>query len=193
VGVYFSVDDTGATSERATALGGHIHMPPTSLPGWDTLAAIADPDDPDLRGLGTGTGPGMTVRKAVLAGVADLVIASGPHVLRGMEIYRHHLIAYSPGGLRELSQLQHRRRAGAVGGAGGHAGPGGWFRDGRIVSVRLNGVGRPAPDHSGAAAHLIARLSHQDFGKRGVRVLAQGRIVKRTGSRRPPYGVVWTR
>ena len=28
---------------------------------------------------------------------ADLVIASGPHVLRGMEYYRGHLIAYSLG------------------------------------------------------------------------------------------------
>jgi predicted enzyme related to lactoylglutathione lyase len=44
-GVYFNVEDTAATTERATGLGGHIHMPPTRLPGWGTLAAIADPGD----------------------------------------------------------------------------------------------------------------------------------------------------
>jgi poly-gamma-glutamate capsule biosynthesis protein CapA/YwtB (metallophosphatase superfamily) len=32
-----------------------------------------------------------------LAGPADLVVASGPHTLRGSQFYRHHLSAYSLG------------------------------------------------------------------------------------------------
>ena len=44
-GVYFNVEDAAATAARATELGGHIHLPPTRIEGWGTLAAIADPDD----------------------------------------------------------------------------------------------------------------------------------------------------
>jgi uncharacterized protein len=43
--VYFNVEDAAATAERATQLGGHIHLPPTRNEGWGTVAAIADVDD----------------------------------------------------------------------------------------------------------------------------------------------------
>ncbi|MDP9343864.1 MAG: CapA family protein [Actinomycetota bacterium] len=111
---------------------------------------------------------------------ADLVIASGPHVLRGMELYRHRLIAYSLGDFASYHNFNTDGVLGLSAVLRVTLGPTGWFRDGRIVSVKLNGEGRPGHDRSGAAAHLIARLSKEDFGARGVRVLAHGRIV--TGS-----------
>jgi len=117
---------------------------------------------------------------------ADLVLASGPHVLRGMEIYRHHLIAYSLGDFASFHNFNTDGVLGLSAVLRVTLGPNGWFRDGRIVSVKLNDEGRPAHDRSGAAARLIARLSHQDFGARGVRVLAHGRIVKRNGAHRSP-------
>lgn len=96
---------------------------------------------------------------------ADLVLGSGPHVLRGMQIYRHRLIAYSLGnfagfhnfntsGVLSLSAILHVS-------LDAH----GRFRSQRITSVRLAGAGRPRPDRQHAAAKLIARLSHSDFGK----------------------------
>ena len=49
-------------------------------------------------------------RRAVDAG-ADLVLGSGPHVLRGMELYRGRLIAYSLGNLTGMAELRHGRDA----------------------------------------------------------------------------------
>ena len=112
---------------------------------------------------------------AVDAG-ADLVLGSGPHVLRGMEIYRRRLIAYSLGnfagyhnfgldGVLGDSAVLHVRLT-----------ANGAFRSGRITSVRLVDAGMPEPDPTGAGARLIAQLSRDDLGSRAVRVTPAGRI-----------------
>jgi len=110
---------------------------------------------------------------------ADLVLASGPHVLRGMELYRHRLVAYSLGDFASYHNFNTDGVLGLSAVLRVTMGPNGWFRSGKIVSVRLNGDGRPAHDFSRESAHLIAKLSRQDFGRRAVRVLAHGEIVKR--------------
>jgi Bacterial capsule synthesis protein PGA_cap len=105
--------------------------------------------------------------RAVDAG-ADLVLGSGPHVLRGMERYRGRLIAYSlgnlsgwknfgTGGTLSLSailtvELSARGRA----------------RGGALTSLRLDRVGVPHRDPRRRAEALIARLSRSDFGRAGV-------------------------
>ena len=112
---------------------------------------------------------------AVDAG-ADLVLGSGPHVLRGMEIYRGRLIAYSLGnfagyhnfgldGVLADSAVLHV-----------HLSAQGAFRSGRIASVRLVDAGMPEPDPAATGAQLIAELSRADFGARAVRVTPAGRI-----------------
>jgi hypothetical protein len=112
---------------------------------------------------------------AVDAG-ADLVLGSGPHVLRGMEIYHRRLIAYSLGNfagyhnfgldgvLADSAVLHVRLSANGV------------FRSGRITSVRLVDAGMPEPDPAGAGAQLIAELSRDDLGSRAIRVTPAGRI-----------------
>jgi poly-gamma-glutamate capsule biosynthesis protein CapA/YwtB (metallophosphatase superfamily) len=108
---------------------------------------------------------------------ADLVLGSGPHVLRGMQIYRGRLIAYSlgnfanfhnfsGGGVLSLSAVLHVT-----------LGPDGALRAGRLTSVRLAGPGRPLPDPSQASAHLIRRLSRQDFGRSAVRLGSRGKLL----------------
>jgi poly-gamma-glutamate capsule biosynthesis protein CapA/YwtB (metallophosphatase superfamily) len=112
---------------------------------------------------------------AVDAG-ADLVLGSGPHVLRGMEMYRRRLIAYSLGnfaGYRNFgldgaladSAVLHVRLSAT-----------GAFRSGRISSVRLVDAGMPVPDPAGTGAALIAELSRDDLGARAIRVTPAGRI-----------------
>ncbi|MBS1879673.1 MAG: CapA family protein [Actinobacteria bacterium] len=120
--------------------------------------------------------PERFARMAVRAG-ADLVLGSGPHVLRAMELYRGRLIAYSLGNFCGFHNFD---TSGALGeSAILHVtlSPGGAFRSGRIASVRLAGPGRPQPDPSGAGASLIRRLSRQDLGRRGVRVSGDGTIL----------------
>jgi hypothetical protein len=122
--------------------------------------------------------PEAFAHMAVDAG-ADLILGSGPHVLRGMELYRRRLIAYSLGnfagyhnftldGALGVSAILHVKLA-----------PDGAFLSGRIVSVRLVGAGQPELDPSGAGAALIGQLSREDLGQRGVRIGAGGAILAR--------------
>jgi hypothetical protein len=113
---------------------------------------------------------------AVDAG-ADLVLGSGPHVLRGMELYRHRLIAYSLGNfagyhnfavdgtLADSAILRVRLSARGA------------FLSGRVRSVLLVGAGMPASDPTGAGGRLVAQLSHDDLAARAVSVTPDGRIV----------------
>jgi poly-gamma-glutamate capsule biosynthesis protein CapA/YwtB (metallophosphatase superfamily) len=97
---------------------------------------------------------------------ADLVLGSGPHVLRGMEYYKRRLVAYSLGnlagwhnfntsGMSALSALLRVElaRDGAVARA-------------RVLSLRLSSAGVPHRDASGASSRLMRRLSRRDFGLR---------------------------
>jgi hypothetical protein len=119
--------------------------------------------------------PRAFAHAAVDAG-ADLVIASGPHVLRGMEFYRGRLIDYSlgnfagyhnftTGGDLSLSAILRVTLA-----------KDGTFEGGRLVSLRLSAEGRPGPDPSHAALDLVASLSRADFGHRAARFDARGTI-----------------
>ncbi|MDP9093444.1 MAG: CapA family protein [Actinomycetota bacterium] len=110
---------------------------------------------------------------AIRAG-ASLVIASGPHVLRGMQFYRHHLIAYSLGnfasyynfatdGDLHMSVILHVTLS-ATGG----------FENARIYPVQFTGQGQPLP--GGGAISLVSQLSAQDFGASAARILPSGII-----------------
>jgi hypothetical protein len=112
---------------------------------------------------------------AVDAG-ADLVLGSGPHVLRGIELYKHRLLAYSLGNFCGFHNF-------ATEGALGESvvlhvtlSPGGAFRSGRLASLRLVEAGQPVPDPSGEAAATIAALSAEDFGPSAIQVDPEGRL-----------------
>ena len=101
---------------------------------------------------------------AVVRAGADLVLGSGPHVVRGIERVRGRLIAYSlgnflgyrtfsTGGVLSLSGILTVR----VSAKGRPVG-------GRWASVRLAGPGLPRRDRSRRSARLARALSRQDFG-----------------------------
>ena len=113
---------------------------------------------------------------AIRAG-ADLVFGSGPHVLRGMEIYRDRLIAYSLGNFSGFHNFATDGVLGASAVLHVSVDKDGAFRSGRIASVRLVEAGHPVLDPSDEGAHLIAELSHEDLGKTAVRVDDDGRIL----------------
>lgn len=112
---------------------------------------------------------------AIEAG-ADLVLGSGPHVLRGMEIHRGRLIAYSLGNFSAYGNFSLEGSLGVSAILHVTLGPDGEFRSGRIASVALVEEGRPVPDPEERAAAEIASLSREDFGRRGVEVTGNGRI-----------------
>ena len=117
--------------------------------------------------------PEAFAHMAIRAG-ASLVIASGPHVDRGMQFYRHHLIAYSLGnfasynnfatsGNLDLSVILHVTLS-ATGG----------FVRARIYPVQFTGPGQPLP--GGGAISFVSQLSAQDFGSSAARILPSGVI-----------------
>jgi hypothetical protein len=113
-------------------------------------------------------------RTAIDAG-ADLVLGSGPHVLRGMERYRHRLIAYSLGNLAGGVF----RTEGALGLSAVlrvRVAADGRLLGGRLVPLRLDGAGVPHRDPSGAAIRVVNALGRADFGARAVTVTASGRL-----------------
>jgi poly-gamma-glutamate capsule biosynthesis protein CapA/YwtB (metallophosphatase superfamily) len=124
--------------------------------------------------------PEAFAKMAVRAG-ADLVLGSGPHVLRGMEIYRDRLIAYSLGNFSGFHNFETSGVLGASAVLHVAVGPDGGFRSGRIASVRLVEAGQPVPDPSGEGARLIRQLSREDLGADSVRVGGGGRILGTVG------------
>jgi poly-gamma-glutamate capsule biosynthesis protein CapA/YwtB (metallophosphatase superfamily) len=105
---------------------------------------------------------------------ASLVIASGPHVVRGMQFYRHHLIAYSlgnfanfhnfgGGGILSDSAILHVSLTAS-----------GAFSTGRLVSVQLDSSGHPT--RGGGTVALVRKLSKEDFGGARAHFSAKGTI-----------------
>jgi hypothetical protein len=107
---------------------------------------------------------------------ADLVVGSGPHVVRGIERYRGRVIAYSLGNFAGWHNF----------GAGGVLSLTGVLdvtldRSGRpvrgsLASMTIAPPGVPVADPSGATGRLVDELSVRDFGAGAVRVAADGRL-----------------
>ena len=107
---------------------------------------------------------------------ADLVVGSGPHVLRGVEIYHGHLIAYSLGNFAGFKNF-------ALGGTLSLSGilrvvlrPDGSWESARLIPVSLHGAGLPALDRSDASVRLVAQLSREDFGAHAAHFDADGTL-----------------
>jgi poly-gamma-glutamate capsule biosynthesis protein CapA/YwtB (metallophosphatase superfamily) len=127
--------------------------------------------------LGEDRGNSIAFAHAVIDAGADLVLGSGPHVLRAMQWYHGHLIAYSLGnfcgyytlgldGVTADSAILHVTLAAD-----------GSFVRGSITPIVLTGPGMPSRDSARTAVGLINTLSADDFaGDGAVRIRATGRI-----------------
>lgn len=120
--------------------------------------------------------PRAAARAAVDAG-ADLVLGSGPHVLRGMEVYKGRLIAYSLGNLAGYRNFGTGGTLSLSGIVRATIGGDGRILAGRLESLRLDGSAIPHPDPSGSAGRLVTSVSRADFGARAVRVAGDGDLI----------------
>src|SRR5262249_26817680 len=127
--------------------------------------------------LGENRGDPRDFAHAVVDAGADLVLGSGPHVLRGMEWYHGRLVAYSLGNFLGDGTL-------SIGGVLGASGilhvtlgaSGGWTR-GDLTPVRLVSPGVPEVDPAEEAHGIVRNLSRQDFGRNAMRVTETGRLL----------------
>jgi hypothetical protein len=117
--------------------------------------------------------PEAFAHMAIDAG-ASLVIASGPHVLRGIQFYRGHLIAYSVGNFAGYHDFSTEGDLGISVILRVTLSPAGRFERARIYPVKFTAAGRPVPGGTGIA--FVARLAAEDFGSSAARIQPSGVI-----------------
>ena len=134
--------------------------------------------------LGENRGNSRAFAHAVVDAGADLVVGSGPHVIRGIQWYHRRLIAYSTGNFAGYDNF-------GLGGVLGLSGmvrvtldPDGSFVKGRWISLRLEGPGLPVLDSSKQSLRLVGRLSREDFGRTAARFDSSGWIKPHRGQTR---------
>jgi poly-gamma-glutamate capsule biosynthesis protein CapA/YwtB (metallophosphatase superfamily) len=124
--------------------------------------------------LGENRGNPVAFARSVVRAGADLVVGSGPHVLRGMEWYHGRLIAYSLGNFVGYHTLNTSGVTGVTGVLHVTLRRDSGWKAGRLDPVTIAGNGIPRPDADRAAWKLVRTLSRADFGRRAVRVTARG-------------------
>ncbi|MBA3769452.1 MAG: CapA family protein [Blastocatellia bacterium] len=114
--------------------------------------------------------------RTVIDAGADLVLGHGPHVLRGMEIYKERLIAYSLGNFCTYGWFQLVAETALTAILEVKLDASGRFLGGKIHAGRQEGRGRPVLDQSGESTLVIRKLSISDFGAAAPRIAADGTI-----------------
>lgn len=126
--------------------------------------------------LGENRGDPIAFGHAVVDAGADLVIMHGPHVMRGMEFYKGHLIAYSLGNFAGYHAL-------STGGVLGISGvlrvtldASGHFVAGKLVATQMVSPGVPRMDPNHRAWSQVRSLSRGDFPSTGAQIGTDGTI-----------------
>ena len=107
---------------------------------------------------------------------ADMVIGHGPHVLRGMEVYKDKLIAYSLGNFATYGRfsLSGNKGLGVI--LEATVDKNGKFIQGKLISTKQTGEGIPEIDPEQQAANLIRLLSTEDFPQTSIKIAQDGTI-----------------
>jgi hypothetical protein len=101
---------------------------------------------------------------AVIDAGAALVLGHGPHVVRGLELYRGRLIAYSLGNFATWQGMNLSGPNGLTMVLEARLAPDGAFLGGAIHPARQERPGGPRWDPSGEILPVVRRLSRDDFG-----------------------------
>jgi hypothetical protein len=127
----------------------------------------------DQQFLGEDRGDARAFAHGVIDAGASIVLGSGPHVVRGIEDYRGHMIAYSAGNFIGYHTLGHGGVLSESGILHVTLGAGGKVQAARWFSLALID-GLPRPDVTQTSAKFIDWLSNQDFPADHFRIDANG-------------------
>jgi hypothetical protein len=126
--------------------------------------------------LGANRGNVCKLARTCIDAGADVLLGHGPHVTRGIELYKGRFIAYSMGNFCTYEKF----------GLAGNKGLGpiinikinnkGEFIDGYIVPTRQHGKGIPKYDPTGAVIKEMITLSKADFPNSPLDISADGKI-----------------
>lgn len=113
---------------------------------------------------------------AVIDAGAALVIGHGPHVLRGLELYKGHLIAYSLGNFATYGRMSLRGPCGLTAVLEATLDDSGKFLRGRLHPMLQRSPGGPLPDPKRQALTVVRALSQADFGKSAPKLAPNGNL-----------------
>jgi hypothetical protein len=99
---------------------------------------------------------------------ADMVIGSGPHVVRGMELYKEKLIAYSLGNFATYHQFNLKSPNNIAPLLQVKITNKGILAENKVFSFIQEGEGIPKVDSTMGAFKLMSTLSEEDFGFKDV-------------------------
>ena len=112
--------------------------------------------------------------RTVIDAGADLVLGHGPHVLRGMEIYKDRLVVYSMGNFATYGMFSLKAETALTAIFEIRIAADGRFLSGRLHAGEQLGRGGPTLDKSGKAIRKIRELSTMDFGKNAPKIADDG-------------------
>jgi hypothetical protein len=126
--------------------------------------------------LGEDRGDVRRFAHAVVDAGAQLVLGSGPHVVRAMEIYHGKLIAYSLGNFATYGPFNLSGESGISLVLEAHLLPNGDFLRGQVHPVRQEKPGGPKLDAGLSIVPIVRSLSKADFPDTGVVVGPRGEL-----------------
>lgn len=125
--------------------------------------------------LGENRGNVSAFAKTVIDAGADLVLGHGPHVLRGIELYKNKLIAYSLGNFLTYGNVNIKDVSGIsvileviIDKSTGD------FVRGRLIPVVQVGNGYPVYDNSLVSINDIRKLNNLDFNSSPIKIFDGG-------------------
>lgn len=131
------------------------------------------------RYLGENRGDLKAFTHGVIDAGADVVLGHGPHVLRGMELYQGHFIAYSLGNFATYGRFDLSGPLGVSVVLEVTLDEAGKFAGGKLFATKQEGKGIPALDPSGRGIAMVRELTAKDFPKSGVVVGEDGTLSAR--------------
>jgi len=128
--------------------------------------------------LGEDRGNVQKFAKSSIDSGADLVIGSGPHVLRGMEWYKGKLIAYSMGNFAGYNTFNTKGILGISGILTVDIKNKNEITNAKFIPISINKNGVPTIDWTNTSISQINNLSEKDFGENGIMFDESGKLVK---------------
>ncbi|MGB5014409.1 MAG: CapA family protein, partial [Pyrinomonadaceae bacterium] len=114
--------------------------------------------------------------RTVIDAGADLVLGHGPHVMRGMEIYKDRLIAYSLGNFATYGWFRLAGETALTMVLEVKLDADGKFMSGKINAATLEGKGIPTLDKNGTSIRTVKNLSTNNFGTNAPTIADDGTI-----------------
>lgn len=129
------------------------------------------------RYLGENRGDLRKFAHAVIDAGAAMVIGHGPHLVRGMEVYKDRLIAYSLGNFATYGPFNLAGPRGYSMILEARLGMDGKFHGGRIHPIKQTKPGGPTLDPKQRIIPMVKALSRKDFGAKSVKISEDGSLL----------------